>query len=152
MKEWFILQWFIMQLKAQKTKQSRTKQESKTGERSWFISIIFILNILVTKCFTIWFTHLVFALHKKTECQKSGSFVINLLEWKLNFRVIHIMCQKHFHHKLPLIVQFSSVVSDSETPWTAAHQASLSSTNSQSLLIVICFQFPAFLYFAFLVI
>ena len=33
-----------MQLKAQKTKQSRTKQESKTGERSRFISIIFILN------------------------------------------------------------------------------------------------------------
>ena len=31
--------------------------------------------------------------------------------------------------------QFSrSVVSDSETPWTAAHQASLSITNSQSLL------------------
>ena len=27
-----------------------------------------------------------------------------------------------------------SVVSDSETPWTAAHQASLSNTNSQSLL------------------
>ena len=32
-------------------------------------------------------------------------------------------------------VQFSrSVVSDSATPWTAAHQASLSITNSQSLL------------------
>ena len=32
-------------------------------------------------------------------------------------------------------VQFScSVVSDSSTPWTAAHQASLSITNSQSLL------------------
>ena len=32
-------------------------------------------------------------------------------------------------------VQFSrSVVSDSKTPWTAAHQASLSITNSQSLL------------------
>ena len=31
-------------------------------------------------------------------------------------------------------VQFShSVMSDSETPWTAAHQASLSITNSQSL-------------------
>ena len=33
-------------------------------------------------------------------------------------------------------VQFShSVVSDSVTPWTAAHQASLSITNSRSLLI-----------------
>ena len=32
-------------------------------------------------------------------------------------------------------VQFShSVISDSATPWTAAHQASLSITNSQSLL------------------
>ena len=31
-------------------------------------------------------------------------------------------------------VQFSSVVSDSVTPWTAACQASLSITNSQSLL------------------
>ena len=32
-------------------------------------------------------------------------------------------------------VQFScSVMSDSETPWTAAHQASLSVTNSRSLL------------------
>ena len=32
-------------------------------------------------------------------------------------------------------VQFShSVMSDSATPWTAAHQASLSITNSQSLL------------------
>jgi len=32
-------------------------------------------------------------------------------------------------------VQFShSVVSDSATPWTAAHQASLSITNSRSLL------------------
>ena len=35
----------------------------------------------------------------------------------------------------PSSVQFSrSVVSDSETPWTAMHQASLSITNSQSLL------------------
>ena len=34
-------------------------------------------------------------------------------------------------------VQFSrSVMSDSETPWTAAHQASLSITNSRSLLKV----------------
>ena len=34
-----------------------------------------------------------------------------------------------------LTVQFSrSVMSDSATPWTAAHQASLSITNSQSLL------------------
>ena len=31
-------------------------------------------------------------------------------------------------------VQFSSVVSDSVTPWTAARQASLSITNSRSLL------------------
>ena len=31
-------------------------------------------------------------------------------------------------------VQFSSVVSDSATPWTAAQQASLSITNSWSLL------------------
>ena len=30
--------------------------------------------------------------------------------------------------------QFSSVISDSATPWTAAHQASLSITNSRSLL------------------
>ena len=35
-------------------------------------------------------------------------------------------------------VQFNhSVMSDSETPWTAAHQASLSITNSQSLLKLI---------------
>ena len=34
-----------------------------------------------------------------------------------------------------VILQFShSVVSDSETPWTAAHQASLSTTNTRSLL------------------
>ena len=34
-----------------------------------------------------------------------------------------------------LVSQFScSVISDSETPWTAARQASLSITNSQSLL------------------
>ena len=34
-----------------------------------------------------------------------------------------------------MIVQFSrSVISDSVTPWTEAHQASLSITNSQSLL------------------
>ena len=32
------------------------------------------------------------------------------------------------------LVRFSSVVSDSVTPWTAAHQASLSITNSWSLL------------------
>ena len=31
-------------------------------------------------------------------------------------------------------IQFSSVVSDSVTPWTAAHQASLCITNSQNLL------------------
>ena len=37
--------------------------------------------------------------------------------------------------KAPYSVQFShSVVSDSVTPWTAAHQASLSITNSWSLL------------------
>ena len=36
------------------------------------------------------------------------------------------------------MVQFSrSVMSDSATPWTAAHQASLSITNSQSLLKLI---------------
>ena len=35
--------------------------------------------------------------------------------------------------KVTTSVQFSrSVVSDSATPWTAAHQASLSITNSQS--------------------
>ena len=33
-----------------------------------------------------------------------------------------------------VLVQFSSVVSDSVTPWTAARQASPSVTNSQSLL------------------
>ena len=34
-----------------------------------------------------------------------------------------------------MYVQFScSVMSDSETPWTAAHQASMSTANSQSLL------------------
>ena len=39
---------------------------------------------------------------------------------------------KHMHFSS---VQFShSVVSDSATPWTAAHQASLSITNSRSLL------------------
>ena len=36
-------------------------------------------------------------------------------------------------------VQFSrSVMSDSAIPWTAAHQASLSITNSQSLLKLMC--------------
>ena len=34
----------------------------------------------------------------------------------------------------PLLVRSHSVVSDSATPWTAAHQASLSFTISQSLL------------------
>ena len=39
------------------------------------------------------------------------------------------------HHLSFSSVQFSrSVMSDSATPWTAAHQASLSITNSQSLL------------------
>ena len=38
-------------------------------------------------------------------------------------------------------VQFShSVVSDSVTPWTAAHQASLSLTNSRSLLKLMSFE------------
>ena len=36
--------------------------------------------------------------------------------------------------KFPASVQFSSVMSDSATPWSAACQASLSITNSQSLL------------------
>ena len=40
---------------------------------------------------------------------------------------------------LYLYVQFScSVISDSSTSWTAAHQASLSITNSQSLLKLMC--------------
>ena len=39
------------------------------------------------------------------------------------------------------ISQFSrSVVSDFATPWTAAHQASLSITNSQSLLKLMCIE------------
>ena len=39
------------------------------------------------------------------------------------------------------IVQFScSVVSDSATPWTAAHQASLSITNSLRLLKLMCIE------------
>ena len=38
-------------------------------------------------------------------------------------------------------VQFShSVMSNSETPWTAAHQASLPITNSQSLLKLMCIE------------
>ena len=42
---------------------------------------------------------------------------------------VFIECHRGYH------VQFSrSVVSDSASPWTAAHQASLSITNSQSLL------------------
>ena len=38
------------------------------------------------------------------------------------------------YHMIIVTVQFSSVVSDSATPWIAAHQASLSITNSRSLL------------------
>ena len=45
------------------------------------------------------------------------------------------MARTRFHLPIFSSVQFSrSVVSDFATPWTAAHQASLSTTNSQSLL------------------
>ena len=61
----------------------------------------------------------------------------------------YFLILEHFHHSLinpiptksppffllPAALQFScSVVSDSVTPWIAAHQASLSITNSWSLL------------------
>ena len=46
--------------------------------------------------------------------------------------------KQSFHQALNPSVQFShSVVSDFATPWTAAHQASLPITNSQSLLKLI---------------
>ena len=49
---------------------------------------------------------------------------------------IHTRARAHTHtHTFYLSVQFScSAMSDFATPWTAAHQASLSITNSQSLL------------------
>ena len=49
-------------------------------------------------------------------------------------------CRVSLNVVIPFVPQFSSVqlsrsvVSDSEIPWTAAHQACLSITNSQSLL------------------
>ena len=50
------------------------------------------------------------------------------LKW-FSIAISHCVCVYHSS------VQFSrSVMSDSATPWTAAHQASLSTTNSQSLL------------------
>ena len=49
---------------------------------------------------------------------------------------MHISLYTTPRHTYASSVQFScSVVSNSATPWTAAHQASLSITNSRSLLI-----------------
>ena len=73
-----------------------------------------------------------------------GSFVRKWGEWRKkqrngkwlyldNFR--NILTGMKFSEESSDSVQFSrSVVSDSLTPWTAAHQASLSITNSWSLL------------------
>ena len=54
----------------------------------------------------------------------------------LNYPVVGVCRHTHSHTHTHISVQFScSVVSDSfETPWTAACQASLSITNSRSLL------------------
>ena len=58
--------------------------------------------------------------------RKQLNFLPNWILFIFIFIIFHII----FHS-----VQFSrSFVSDSATPWTAAHQASLSITNSQSLL------------------
>ena len=49
-----------------------------------------------------------------------------------------LLCQRYHEFTIADLEDFSSVhhsvVSDSANPWTAAHQASLSITNSQSLL------------------
>ena len=60
-----------------------------------------------------------------------GKDKLNLIGWKHSQLFIGQMATWTLAHS----VQVSgSVVSDSMTPWTAAHQASLSFTNSQSLL------------------
>ena len=61
---------------------------------------------------------------------------IFLLFFVLEFSCFTMLCQFLLSSKVnQLSVQFScSVVSDSVTPWTAAHQASLSITNSWSFL------------------
>ena len=66
-----------------------------------------------------------------------GVFIVIVLDIQINLRHIAILTILSLipDHGCPSIFQLScSVMSDSATPWTAARQASLSLTNSQSLL------------------
>ena len=73
---------------------------------------------------------------------EAASWVVVMIQWNRAVKLSFMRGRAHDEFVEPLIVCFpdissvqfsSSVVSDSETPWTAAHQASLSITNSQSL-------------------
>ena len=65
------------------------------------------------------------ALHPHTQAEKE----------KFLLHVFPLIRKENCSRSLPAVSQFScSVVSDSATPWTPIHQASLSITNSQSLL------------------
>ena len=78
------------------------------------------------------------ATSRTVACQASLSFTVS---WSTQVHVLHWVCC-HPSHPLPpfsfafsLSVQFSSVTQSCPlfaTPWTAAHQASLSITNSRS--------------------
>ena len=65
-------------------------------------------------------------------------FVISLALWNSLLFLTSEKALKNTHMPMDVLLireaQFSSVVSDSLTPWTAACQAPLSITNSQSLL------------------
>ena len=64
-----------------------------------------------------------------------GSKIIFLFFLLFSIKEFLLKCKLHSIILVSGISQFShSVVSNSVTPWTAAHQASLSTTNSQDLL------------------
>ena len=69
---------------------------------------------------------------------------VSWFKWVMVSHRIFVLCSLHYCYKyendtsmtlLVIFIQFSrSVMSNSATPWTAAHRASLFITNSQSLL------------------
>ena len=91
--------------------------------------VIFFMFLLIAIYWAFWFCGFIFFIN----CRNYLPFFWNLLFYSLYFIFLLRTSTR------PIIVQFSSVQSLSHvwlfvTPWTTAHQASLSNTNTQNLL------------------
>ena len=121
-----------------------------TEDYRWFLNFLFILCILSYKPYgkTLWTTLTTLFNHNKNNTKKStmGTLKNHILFINISLEIINItnlykIKQNNiyynsytvYHMPVVIVVQSLSHVQLFTTPWTAAHQASLSFTISQSL-------------------